>query len=65
MPLESSASNLSAETGLVHRPSAEGEHVSSLYCQRVTISSGRFAMIGDGSRIPPEGQETRIDLLVS
>jgi hypothetical protein len=42
------ASNLAAETGLAHRPSAEGEHVSGIYRQRVTLSSGRFAMIDDG-----------------
>jgi type IV secretory pathway VirD2 relaxase len=46
--LEGVASNLSAATGLAHRPSAEGEHVSGIYRQRVTLSSGRFAMIDDG-----------------
>jgi type IV secretory pathway VirD2 relaxase len=46
--LEGVASKLSAETGLAHRPSAEGEHVSGIYRQRVTLSSGRFAMIDDG-----------------
>jgi type IV secretory pathway VirD2 relaxase len=42
------ASKLSADTGLVHRPSAEGEHVSGIYRRRVTLASGRFAMIDDG-----------------
>jgi hypothetical protein len=42
------ASKLAAETGLAHRPSAEGEHVSGIYRQRVSLSSGRFAMIDDG-----------------
>jgi type IV secretory pathway VirD2 relaxase len=46
--LDGVASKLSAETGLAHRPSAEGEHVSGIYRQRVTLSSGRFAMIDDG-----------------
>ena len=46
--LEGVTSKLSAETGLAHRPSAEGEHVSGIYRQRVTLSSGRFAMIDDG-----------------
>ena len=46
--LDGIASKLSAETGLAHRPSAEGEHVSGTYRQRVTLSSGRFAMIDDG-----------------
>jgi type IV secretory pathway VirD2 relaxase len=45
--LEEAASKLSAETGLAHRPSAEGEHVSGIYRQRVTLSSGRFALIDD------------------
>ena len=30
------------------RPSAEGELVSGVYRQRVTLASGRFAMIDDG-----------------
>lgn len=46
--LEDTASKLAAETGLAHRPSADGEHVSGVYRQRVTLSSGRFAMIDDG-----------------
>jgi hypothetical protein len=46
--LESAGSKLSSETGLPHRPSLEGEHVSGVYRQRVTIASGRFAMIDDG-----------------
>jgi type IV secretory pathway VirD2 relaxase len=46
--LDGVASKLSAETSLAHRPSAEGEHVSGIYRQRVTLSSGRFAMIDDG-----------------
>jgi type IV secretory pathway VirD2 relaxase len=46
--LEGVASKLSAETGLAHRPSTEGEHVAGIYRQRVTLSSGRFAMIDDG-----------------
>ena len=39
---------LSVETGLAHLPSGEGEHVSGIYRQRVTLASGRFAMIDDG-----------------
>jgi hypothetical protein len=41
-------SRLSEETGLAHNPSAEGEHLSGVYRQRVTLASGRFAMIDDG-----------------
>ena len=46
--LDDVATMLSAETGLAHRPSAEGEHVPGIYRQRITLSSGRFAMIDDG-----------------
>ena len=46
--LDDVATKLSTETGLAHRPSAEGEHVSGIYRQRITLSSGRFARIDDG-----------------
>lgn len=46
--LSAAATTLSGETGLVYRPSAEGENVAGVYRQRVTLSSGRFAMIDDG-----------------
>lgn len=46
--LNAAATTLSAETGLVYRPSAEGENIAGIYRQRVTLSSGRFAMIDDG-----------------
>ena len=46
--LENAAARLSAETGLAHHPSAEGEHVAGVYRRRVTLASGRFAMIDDG-----------------
>ena len=46
--LDSAAARLSAETGLAHHPSAEGEHVSGVYRQRVILASGRFAMLDDG-----------------
>jgi type IV secretory pathway VirD2 relaxase len=46
--LDAAAARLSAETGLRHRPSAEGEHVSGVFRRRVTLASGRFAMIEDG-----------------
>ena len=39
---------LSAETRLAYQPGAEGERVSGVHRQRVTLTSGRFAMIGDG-----------------
>jgi type IV secretory pathway VirD2 relaxase len=46
--LDGVSSKLAAETGLAHRPSTEGEHVAGVYRQRVTLASGRFAMIDDG-----------------
>jgi len=46
--LDAAAANLSAETGLPHHPSAEGEYVAGVFRQRVTLASGRFAMIDDG-----------------
>lgn len=46
--LDDAVARLSAETGLAHRPSAEGGHVAGVYRQRITLASGRFAMIDDG-----------------
>ncbi len=46
--LAEAASRLSDQTGLAHNPSAEGEHVSGVYRQRVALASGRFALIDDG-----------------
>ena len=46
--LNEAASKLSAASGLAHRPSTEGDNVSGIYRQRVTLASGRFAMIDDG-----------------
>jgi len=40
--LGDAVARLSAETGLTHRPSAEGEHVSVIYRQRVTLASLRL-----------------------
>lgn len=46
--LSAAATTLSGETGLVYRPSVEGESIAGIYRQRVSLSSGRFAMIDDG-----------------
>jgi type IV secretory pathway VirD2 relaxase len=46
--LEAAGSQLARETGLAHRPTPEGEAVDGVYRQRVTLASGRFAMIDDG-----------------
>lgn len=37
------------ETGLVFRPTAEGDEVSGVYRKRLDLASGRFAMIDDGA----------------
>ena len=41
-------SRLSTETGSPHHPAAAGENVAGVYRQRVTLASGRFAMIDNG-----------------
>ena len=46
--LEDAAAKLSVETGLAYQPAVEGERVSGVHRQRVTLASGRFAMIDDG-----------------
>ncbi len=46
--LDSVANRLATDTGLAHTPSAAGEYVTGTYRQRVTLASGRFAMIDDG-----------------
>jgi type IV secretory pathway VirD2 relaxase len=46
--LSAAAGKIAAETGLVFRPSAESGEIAGIYRQRVTLSSGRFAMIDDG-----------------
>lgn len=43
--LDAVGEKLSAETGLPHLKVAAGENVSGTYRQRLTLSSGRFAMI--------------------
>ena len=45
-----SVSAIAERTGLSHCPSAAGEYVTGIYRQRVTLASGRFAMIDDGMR---------------
>lgn len=46
--LDETAARLSAQTGLTRTQAAAGEHVMGVYRQRLTLSSGRFAMIDDG-----------------
>jgi type IV secretory pathway VirD2 relaxase len=46
--LDAAAGRLSAETGLPYSPAAGGEMVAGTYRQRLTLASGRFAMIDNG-----------------
>ena len=46
--LETEATKIARETGLTARPVQEGEYVSGVVRRRLTLSSGRFAMIDDG-----------------
>jgi type IV secretory pathway VirD2 relaxase len=46
--IEEAAAKLATGTGLAHQPAAEGDHLAGIYRQRVTLASGRFAMIDNG-----------------
>jgi hypothetical protein len=46
--LDEATARIAAETGLAHQPLADGQAVSGVYRQRITLASGRFAMIDDG-----------------
>jgi type IV secretory pathway VirD2 relaxase len=43
--LDAVGAKLSTETGLPHMKTATGEHIGGTYRQRLTLTSGRFAMI--------------------
>ncbi len=42
------AKSIAARSGLEHMPTRPGDHLAGIYRERVTLSSGRFAMIDDG-----------------
>jgi hypothetical protein len=46
--LEALGSRLSQDAGLAFNRAAEGDYVAGTYRQRLTLASGRFAMIDDG-----------------
>jgi len=46
--LDTAGAKISAETGLPYHSLAEGETIAGVYRQRVSLASGRFAMIDDG-----------------
>ena len=39
---------LAAETGLTHLPAETGEPIAGVYSRRLSLASGRFAMIDNG-----------------
>ena len=46
--LSSAAVRIAEETGLVYRPFAAGDLIAGIYRRRVTVASGRFAMLDNG-----------------
>ena len=42
------AKDLAAETGLEHRPMADGQRVAGIYRRSIMLASGRYAMLDDG-----------------
>jgi tetratricopeptide (TPR) repeat protein len=46
--LEAVGARLAGDSGLEHRAVQAGEHVSGTYRQRLSLASGRFAMLDDG-----------------
>ena len=46
--LTKAAQNIAAETGLKHRPVADGQRVAGIYRRSVMLASGRYAVLDDG-----------------
>jgi type IV secretory pathway VirD2 relaxase len=46
--LAQAARDIAAETGLEHRPVADGQRVAGVYGRSVMLASGRYAMLDDG-----------------
>ena len=46
--LDAAIDRISHDTGLIHRPTDTGNYVAGTYTKRLTLASGRFAMISDG-----------------
>ncbi|PLP97899.1 DUF3363 domain-containing protein [Cupriavidus pauculus] len=47
--LEAAAQEIAKQTGLVNRPLVEGRLAEGIYRRSVTLASGRFAMLDDGT----------------
>ena len=46
--LAQAAKDIAAETGLEHRPVADGQRMAGIYRRSVMLASGRYAMLDDG-----------------
>ena len=46
--LAQAAKDIAAETGLEHRPVADGQPVAGIYRRSVMLASGRYAMLDNG-----------------
>ncbi|WP_459617972.1 DUF3363 domain-containing protein [Bordetella sp. 2513F-2] len=46
--LARAATDIAADTGLEHRPVADGQRVAGIYRRSVMLASGRYAMLDDG-----------------
>jgi hypothetical protein len=46
--IDMTAKTIAAETGMAHRPLADGERATGVYRRNVQLASGRFAMLDDG-----------------
>jgi Protein of unknown function (DUF3363) len=46
--LDQAAAHIASESALPYRPAKDGEVVSRVYRERLSLASGRFAMIDDG-----------------
>ncbi|NYT25951.1 relaxase/mobilization nuclease and DUF3363 domain-containing protein [Alcaligenaceae bacterium] len=46
--LAQAAKDIAAETGLEHRPVADGQRVAGVYRRNLMLASGRYAMLEDG-----------------
>ena len=42
------AKDITAETGLEHRPVVDGQRVTDIYWRSIMLASGRYAMLDDG-----------------
>lgn len=46
--LAQAAKDIAADTGLAHRPVADGQRVAGIYRRSVMLASGRYTMLDDG-----------------